>query len=94
MSSDVESLITKKREFNKEYGFGFRIQIYYGDETKARSLQQKFKLNYPKVFTKLEYDRPYWKVKVGNYKSKLEADRATLIFSEKFSGLIVVPLGK
>jgi len=94
MSNDVASLITKKREFNKEYGFGFRIQIYYGDETKARSLQQKFKLNYPNVFTKLEYDRPYWKVKVGNYKSKLEADRATLIFSEKFSGLIVVPLGK
>ena len=87
-------MIEKKREFNKTYGFGYRIQIYYGDETKARTLQQRFKATYPSVFTKLEYDRPYWKVKVGNYKTKLEADRSAMVFSEKFSGLIVVPLGK
>ncbi|MFY9241522.1 MAG: SPOR domain-containing protein [Polaribacter sp.] len=93
-SQEVKNLIAKKRAFNKEYGYGYRIQIYYGDETKARSLQSKFRINFPNVYTKLDYDQPNWKVQVGNYKTKLEADKAAINFSEKFSGLIVIPLGK
>ncbi|PQJ80333.1 SPOR domain-containing protein [Polaribacter porphyrae] len=93
-SPEIKKLITKKRNFNRKYGYGYRIQIYYGNETKARSLQKKFKVNYPNVYTKLDYEQPYWKIKVGNYKTKLEADKAKLEYSEKFSGLIVIPLGK
>ena len=93
-SNQVKNLIAKKRDFNSKFGFGFRVQIFYGDETKARSLQNKFKVNFPKVYTKLDYDQPYWKVQVGNYKTRLEADKAIVNFSEKFSGLIVIPLGK
>tara|TARA_B110000091_G_scaffold78549_1_gene86470 strand:- start:1326 stop:1694 length:369 start_codon:yes stop_codon:yes gene_type:complete len=93
-SKEIKKLITKKRAFNEEYGYGFRVQIYYGDETKARTLQSKFRLKYPEIYTKLAYDQPYWKVQVGSYKTKLEADRALVNFSEEFSGLIVIPLGK
>lgn len=93
-SSEIQKLIAKKRSFNSTYGYGYRIQIYYGNETNARSIQSKFKVTYPDEFTKLEYDKPDWKVLVGNYKTKLEADKAVINFSEKFSGLIVIPLGK
>ena len=93
-SAEIKNLIAQKRAFNKKYGYGFRIQIYYGDEIKARSLQSKFSLNYPNVYTKLDYEQPYWKVQVGNYKTRLEADKAMIGFLEKFSGLIVIPLGK
>ena len=93
-SNEVKNLIDKKRSFNKQYGYGYRVQIYYGEETKARSIENKFKINFPNVYTKLDYDQPYWKVQVGNYKTKLEADKAVINFSEKFSGLIVIPLGK
>tara|TARA_R110001606_G_scaffold343398_2_gene491988 strand:- start:417 stop:785 length:369 start_codon:yes stop_codon:yes gene_type:complete len=93
-SNEVKNLIDKKRSFNKQYGYGYRVQVYYGDETKARSIESKFKINFPNVYTKLDYDQPYWKVQVGNYKTKLEADKAVINFSEKFSGLIVIPLGK
>lgn len=93
-SKEVKELILKKRDFNKKYGYGYRIQIYYGEETKARTLQNKFKVNFPEVATFLNYEQPYWKVQVGNYKTTLEADKALLKFSEKFSGLIIIPLGK
>ena len=93
-SNEVKALINKKRSFNKQFGYGYRVQIYYGDESKARSTEYKFKINFPNVYTKLDYDQPYWKVQVGNYKTKLEADKAVINFSEKFSGLIVIPLGK
>jgi len=93
-SPEIKSLISKKRAFNKTYGYGFRVQIYYGDETKARKMQNKFKISFPNVYTKLAYNKPDWKVHVGNYKTKLEADKALMIFSEEFTGLIVIPLGK
>lgn len=93
-SNKIKKLIHKKRAYNSEYGYGYRVQIYYGNETKARSIQNKFRINYPGIYTKLDYDKPDWKVQVGNYKTKLEADKAVISFSEKFSGLIVIPLGK
>lgn len=93
-SKEIKNLIAKKRAFNAKYGYGYRIQIYYGNETKARSLQSKFRVTFPEVSTKLDYDQPYWKVLVGNYRTTLDADKALLKFSEKFSSLIVIPLGK
>ena len=93
-SKEIKELIAKKRAFNDKYGYGYTIQIYYGNETKARSLRSKFRIDFPKVSTNLNYKQPYWKVQVGNYKTRLEADKAALQFSEKFSGLIVIPLGK
>jgi|GEM_PF-638406 hypothetical protein len=92
MSPQIKNLIAKKRAFNKDIGFGYRVQIFYGDESNARKAQATFSSTYPTVFTKLSYDQPFWKVQVGNYKTKLEADRALLNFSEKFSGLIVISL--
>ena len=92
MSPQIKTLIAKKRAFNKDIGFGYRVQIFYGEESNAKNAQAKFSSTYSDVFTKLTYDQPYWKVQVGNYKTKLEADKALLNFSEKFSGLIVISL--
>lgn len=93
-SEEIKELITKKRNYNKEFGFGYRIQIYYGNETRAKSLRNKFRFQFPGVYNTLEYNQPYWKVQVGNYKTKLEADKSIEIFKEKFSGIIVIPMGK
>ncbi len=93
-STSIQNLISKKREFNAKYGYGFRIQIYYGNEMEARKFRNSFRRNFPKTKSYLKYEEPYWKVLVGNYKNKLQADRASIEFSEKFTGLIIVPLGK
>jgi hypothetical protein len=93
-SDSIKELIAKKRAFNKKFGYGYTIQIYYGNETEARSAENKFRVNFSGVSTKLDYKQPYWKVLVGSYKTKLEADRALMKYSKKFSGLIVIPLGK
>ena len=93
-SDEVKSLITKKRNFNKTYGFGYRIQLYNGNEQQARKFKARFNVEFPGNFSKLVYNAPEWKVHVGNYKTKLEADKDLIQFKEKFSGIIVVPMGK
>ncbi|WP_439129713.1 SPOR domain-containing protein [Polaribacter sp.] len=93
-SDSIKKLIEKKRNYNKKNGFGYTIQVYYGNERTAKSTHAKFGILYPRVSRKLVYNNPEWKVQVGNYKTKLEADRANLIFSKEFTGTIVIPMGK
>ena len=93
-SAEIKSIISKKRSFNNTYGFGYRIQLYNGNEQKAKKFIALFSIEFPDNFSKLVYNAPEWKVQVGNYKTKLEADKDLIKFQEKFSGIIVVPMGK
>ena len=90
----VNELISKKRSFNKEFSYGFRIQLYNGFEVEAKKISAKFKLDFPDTKTHLVYKQPEWKIQVGFYKTKLEADRALLNFKRKYQSAIVIPLGK
>jgi hypothetical protein len=93
-SAEIKNIVSKKRSFNSTFGFGYRIQLYNGNEQKARQFMDRFKVEFPGNFSKLVYYAPEWKVQVGNYKTKLEADKDLIKFQEKFSGIIVIPMGK
>jgi len=90
----VNELITKKKDFNKEFKYGYRIQLYNGFEVEAKKTQAKFRIEFPDIRTHIVYRQPEWKIQVGTYKTKLEADRALLAIKKEFSEAIVVPLGK
>ena len=89
-NKDINSLLKKKREYNKYNGTGFRIQLYNGSETRARGIKSNFESDFSGVYTKSDYDAPEWKVQVGNYKTRLDADRALNKIREKYSGAIII----
>ena len=90
-SEEVTNLIKKKRIYNKENGFGFRIQIDNGLETSVKKTQNLFKFTFPDIKTYILFESPEWKTQVGNYKTRLEADKAINIIKVKFTNAIVVP---
>jgi hypothetical protein len=91
-SEEVNSLITKKRKFNKENGYGFRIQLFYGSETNAKTELKSFKIKFPSIKTYIDYSNPpYWKSLVGDYKTRLQADKILNDIKIKFPSAIVVP---
>ena len=65
-----------------------------GFEVEAKKTRAKFRIEFPEIKTYLVYRQPEWKIQVGTYKTKLEADRALLEIKKEFSSAIVVPLGK
>ena len=94
-SDKIKRFITKKRDYNKRKGFGYRIQLYNGSEDLAKSNSElNFKQNFLPCETHLIYNAPEWKIQVGNYKTTLEADKAMVDINLKFSGAIVIPIGK
>jgi hypothetical protein len=91
VNDDVKSLIKKKRAHNKNNGFGFRIQLDNGLERAIKTTKSKFGLEFPAMKTYILFESPDWKVQVGDYKTRLEADKILNNIKLKFPGAIVVP---
>lgn len=90
-SQKINEVLEQRRAYNKENptGMGFKIQLYNGNETKAYKIKNDFQIAFKSKATLL-YESPEWKVRVGNYKTRLEADRALLEISKKFSSAVVL----
>ncbi len=89
-TKNIDLLIKKKREYNKEYGSPYKIQLYNGVEDQAKKIKQDFERIYTWISVKLKYEAPDWKVQVGDYQTRLEADIDLNKFRDKFTGAIVV----
>ena len=92
-SESVKNIIAKKKAHNKKTTkiSGFRIQIFFGSEQGAYRARDNFKTLFPDTFLKIENFPPDWKVRVGNYKTRLEADKALVEIKEAYVGAIVLP---
>ncbi|AOW21486.1 SPOR domain-containing protein [Urechidicola croceus] len=87
----INEILSKRIEYNKNNrtGKGFKIQLYNGNETTAYRVKGNFEAEFG-IVAVLSYESPEWKVRVGNYKTRLEADRALLVIKEKFGGAIIL----
>lgn len=73
---------------------GFRIQIFYdsGNNSKASaySALSRFSAKYPDVPAYLSYTEPNYKVRVGNFRTRLDAQRFFQYISTDFSMSYIV----
>ena len=102
MQKGIEQLLRKSQQMHYEKAGmeGFCVQIYSGDN---REESQKIKYQFMKKFneiTSVSYERinPNWKVRVGKYRTKLEAKKLQSIIREFYPGSyiirIIVPFGE
>ena len=71
---------------------GWRVQIIF--KTKKEEIQQlkiAFIKLYPEIPAYLGYEEPYYKVRVGDCKTRLEALKIKYQISEHFPGAYLVP---
>ncbi|MFV0249184.1 MAG: SPOR domain-containing protein [Tenacibaculum sp.] len=91
--NSINKLIEKKKEFNKLHKSGYLIQLYNGLEEVAKKIRYRFQVEFPNIVPSvIRYKAPEWKVQVGNFKTRLQADRALNKINEIFPGAIVVPI--
>jgi len=85
-------LIEQKRAYNKDNKSSvvYKIQLYNGNEEEAYKIRRNFNTSYPEYKTTIMYKPPEWKTQVGDFKTRLEADRALNIIKKKYSGAIVL----
>lgn len=83
----IDSLIAKRTAVYKTSGeikpgkpivsaYGYRVQIFYGsDRREVFNQQSRFKGLYPKLNTYIVYKEPNYYVRVGDFRTRLEAQR-------------------
>lgn len=83
----IDSLIARRHEVYKTSGevktgkpivssYGYRVQIFYGsDRREVFNQQARFKTLYPGLNTYLIYKEPNYYIRVGDFRSRLEAQR-------------------
>ena len=77
----VDQLVSKHIKINQESkGLdGFRIQIFFdsgtNSKTKAQTIVDSFKSKYPGTGVYLTFKAPNYKVRVGDFRTKLDAQR-------------------
>lgn len=91
--SDLMTLKTKLQKENKLTD-GYTIQLYYGNLNKANNTLKDYRNKYTIWPASIEYETPNYKVWVGNYHSRLEADRALMEVQKNFPAAFILKPGK
>ncbi|MBP6686813.1 MAG: SPOR domain-containing protein [Lacibacter sp.] len=97
--SRFELLVKKKADINKKSADskkptkGYRIQVLNTtDRTQALSTKSKLLTLYPEQKTYLMYQAPYFKIRIGNFVEKAEADDLKKELARMFpTGVFVIP---
>jgi len=77
---NIETIVSKHVYFNENVkGFqGYRIQIFFesGNYSKSKAFGEKgkFMSRFPEIEAYVVFQEPYYKVRVGNFRDKLEAE--------------------
>jgi hypothetical protein len=70
---------------------GYRVQIHFGAEkAKALDTKSKFTAAYKEIPAYLDYQQPYFKIRVGNFRTKLEAYKLLQDILPDFPGAFIV----
>lgn len=71
---------------------GYRIQVYFGSiRQKASEIKLEFTSRYPDVPAYLTYQQPNFKVRVGDYRSRSEAQKFIKQLEGQYPTLFIVP---
>ena len=76
--SGIESLISKNEKIQKDNDgiLGWRIQLTFkSTKEEIKKTRKEFIKLYPNIPSYLTYDSPYYRICVGNFRTKLEALR-------------------
>ncbi|WP_432672085.1 SPOR domain-containing protein [Flavobacterium sp. SM2513] len=87
-----EQLLNEKRKINNSIATneGYKIQIYNGDNSNSRRELSKFKSDFNYLDATIIFSTPEYKVWVGNFKSKIDAERHLIEIQKKYSSSIIV----
>ncbi|MCD6112997.1 MAG: SPOR domain-containing protein [Bacteroidales bacterium] len=98
--SRIDTLIKKHILLNEKHAYipGWRIQIFFesGNNSKSKALQtmEDFNNFFPDIPAYLSFKEPYYKIRVGDYRTRLDAERSLRKIIRKYPNAIYVKENK
>jgi hypothetical protein len=91
VSIDQDKDITKLLEYKKDLSTVelYKIQVYQGNRSGAETAKSKFLSMYNEWPTSMEYETPNYKIWVGNFRNRLEADKALIKIKKNYMNAFI-----
>lgn len=89
----LDSIIDKKNRENSinQTINGYRIQLFSGNErNNANNIKTKFLKLYPDQTAYLSYNQPYFKIRIGDFRTKLDAKLFYNKIKDEFNECIII----
>ncbi|MCO6175136.1 SPOR domain-containing protein [Flavobacterium sp. NRK F10] len=89
-------LLEEKAKINANLSINnsYKIQIFYGNSSDAKNQLAAFKRDFSGIEGTIIYTNPTYKVYVGNYKSRLHAEKALIEIKKKYPTALLIKPGK
>ncbi len=95
-SAEMDSLLIRDKEWrteNPEWE-GYRIQVFFdagnNSKRKAQDVMEGFVMEFEKIPAFLSFREPYYRVRVGNFHTRLQAAEVLSTIARKYPGAFVV----
>lgn len=87
-----EQLLNEKRKINQSITTTdkYKIQIFYGESNQAKKILNEFRNHHENIDGTIIFSSPNYKVQVGNFKNKIDAERVRLEILKKYPEALVV----
>lgn len=87
-----EQLLSEKRKLNSNTDLNdrYKIQIFYGENDKARKTLAEFKREFENIDGTIIFESPTYKVWVGSFKTRIEGERNLITIKEKYPYALLI----
>ena len=87
-----EQLLNEKRKTNVSNAANdwYKVQIFSGDSEKAKNTFNEFKQEYIGIDGTIVFNTPNYKVLVGNFKTRIEAERNLIDIRKKYKNVLLI----
>ena len=94
--SEFEQLLNEKRKINSSITVNdnYKIQIFYGDNSDARRTLSDFKREFKMMDGTIIFQSPTYKVWIGNFKTRIEAERNLAEVRKKYPNALLIKPNK
>jgi hypothetical protein len=92
----IEKLLLEKRKNNSAITINdkFKIQIFFGNIEESKKTLSAFKKDFSQTDGTIIFGNPSYKVWVGSFKSKIEAEKALLSIKKKYTTAVLIEPNK
>jgi SPOR domain len=89
-------LLKEKQKINNNISItdSYKIQIFYGSGEDSKKKLIEFKKEFKDIEGTIIYSNPTYKVYVGNYKSRLHAEKVLIDIKKKYPSALLIKPGK
>ncbi|MER3375280.1 MAG: SPOR domain-containing protein [Allomuricauda sp.] len=79
----IDQLVKLYTEVNSKAEF-YQIQVGFGTYQRAQDLKDQVDIDFPGWYSKIEFESPTYRVRLGKFRTKLEAERKYLEVRKKY----------